>query len=107
MRQQTNNLSKKRYDKLLNETRTQQKHWYISVDEYSRVEYTLQSDDEQKIRLVHLFGPDSYYFINFTGVYAYDENKALEKAILDVERIKAFLSKENERKGKSASQSMY
>lgn len=52
MRQQTNNLSKKRYDKLLSETRTQQKHWYISTDEYSRVEYTLQSDDEQKIRLV-------------------------------------------------------
>ena len=106
MRQQTNNLSKKRYDKLLSETRTKQKHWYISIDEYSRVEYTLQSDYEQKIRLVHLFGPDSYYFVNFTGLYTYDEYKALEKAILDVERIKAFLSNENERKGKSASQSI-
>ena len=81
--QQVRKRNKTKYDELLSETRTQQKHWYISVDEYSRAEYTLQSGDEQNIRLVHIFGPDSYYFVNFTGVYSYDEYKALEKAILD------------------------
>ena len=45
--QQVRKRNKTKYDKLLSETRTQQKHWYISIDEYSRVEYTLQSNDEQ------------------------------------------------------------
>ena len=93
-----------KYDKLLNETRKQQKHWYISVDDFSRVEYTLQSSDEQKIRLVHCYKPDSYYFHNFSGFYTNAEYRALEKAILAIERIKAAQSKRNEIKNKSSSQ---
>ncbi len=86
-----------KFKNLLLETREKRKHWYISVDEFNVVEYTLQSNDEQKIRLVHRFKPESYHFINFTGVYTYEYYRALENAILDIVRFKTTLPKGREK----------